>query len=128
MTSELLREMWSRLRTVTHSKIALKRCGRNGVKLGAPSYGWRRTRRLDCNGRRIIEPVESELRTLQRIVELRENGYTLRAICETLTAENHPTKNHGRWQPNTAGRIYKRSKWQEATISQLLQNAKKQDG
>lgn len=57
------------------------------------------------NGRRDVVAVESEARTVARIVALRAAGMSLRAIAEVLTAEGHATKTGATWFANTVRRV-----------------------
>lgn len=43
----------------------------------------------------------SEFPTRARIFALRDEGLSLRRICDTLTSEGHKTRHGGRWHPNT---------------------------
>jgi DNA invertase Pin-like site-specific DNA recombinase len=54
--------------------------------------------------------VESKIEqaALRRMVDLRAEGATLRAICDILTAEGFETKHGGIWQTATVGQIMKR--------------------
>lgn len=79
-----------------------------GVKLGGPALGWRHSEAIDTDGRRVIETVECEARTVERILELRAAKYTMRAVCETLTREKHLPKRGGRWYPMTIKRVLER--------------------
>ena len=51
---------------------------------------------------------EIEQAALLRMVDLRAEGATLRAICDILTAEGFETKHGGIWQTATVGQILKR--------------------
>ena len=90
------------------TKAALARLKANGVQLGAAALGWRHTGEVDAAGRRLVEPVASEAATVARILELRAEGRSLRAIGEVLNAEGHRTKAGGRWHAMTIQRVLER--------------------
>ncbi len=72
-----------------------------GYAGGAPSLGFR------AEGRALV-PDDEEQAVLGRIVALRGQGASLRAICDALEAEGLRSKRGGRWQPTTVNRIIKR--------------------
>ncbi len=80
-----------------------------GVRLGAPALGWRHGEAVDADGRRIIETVECEARTVTRILELRAAKHSMRTVCEMLAREGHAPKRGGRWYSMTIKRVLERS-------------------
>lgn len=99
---------WEREATAERTRDALSHLKAQGVKLGGEALGWTRGEAADADGRRIVEAVRGEARTVARILELREEGRSLRAIAERLTSEGHATKRGGRWQANTIRKVLKR--------------------
>lgn len=83
-TSELTREALGHLRA-------------EGVPLGGAALGWERLSVVDAAGRRCVVRDDAEAETLARILALRGEGLSLRAIATTLTAEGRATKRGGRW-------------------------------
>lgn len=74
---------------------------RGGFAYGSPALGFKAE-----NGS--LVPVEDEQAVIDRIAALRGAGASLRTICNTLTAEGHPTKRGTRWHPNTVARVLDR--------------------
>ena len=79
------------------TRAALAEVKRQGGTLGADALGWRRVEETDTAGRRCVVRDDAEAETLTRIVALRGEGLSLRAIATTLTAEGRATKRGGRW-------------------------------
>lgn len=99
---------WEREATGERTRESLAHIRSQGVQLGAEALGWRRVEATDADGRRVVETVSDEARTVARMLELRETGLTLRAIADTLDAEGHQTKLGGRWHANTIRRVLAR--------------------
>ena len=74
---------------------------RGGYAHGRPPYGWR------ADGGRLVEDA-AEQATVGRVVELRGQGRSLRAIAAALEAEGHEPRRGQRWHPNTLARILER--------------------
>lgn len=91
--SQLEREM-----TGERTSAALAEKKTRGERLGTTPLGFR-----TVNGK-LEEDVE-EMATVKRARELRSMGYTLQAICDTLTDEGHRTKRNGTWLPNSVRRL-----------------------
>lgn len=79
------------------TRAALLQLKADGVRLGGEALGWQRSRLTDAAGRRCVVRDDAEAETLARIVALRGEGLSLRAIATTLTAEGRATKRGGRW-------------------------------
>jgi DNA invertase Pin-like site-specific DNA recombinase len=92
---------WEREAGAERTKDALSHLKAEGVRLGGAALGWERTADLDDEGRRVIAAVRVEVAAVRRIRELRGEGFSLREICERLTAEGLPSKRGGRWAPKT---------------------------
>jgi len=80
-----------------------------GAQLGGEALGWQRTDERDEHGRRMVADVEGESETVARILELRSQGLTLRAVAEQLTAEGRRTKRGGKWHASTVRNVLKRA-------------------
>ena len=76
-----------------------------GGVLGGEAYGWVRRDAQDEHGRLVCAHVEAELAVIERIVELRRQGATYRAIADALTVDGVPTKRGGSWYPATVRNI-----------------------
>jgi len=100
---------WEREAIGERTSDALTHLKAKGVKLGGECLGWQRTEATDEDGRRIVADIEREVSTVERIVELREAGLSLRAIAAALTDEGHATKRGGRWQANTVRKVLARA-------------------
>jgi DNA invertase Pin-like site-specific DNA recombinase len=69
---------------------------------GQVALGWR------TEGGVLVED-EDEQATLGRIIELRERGRSLRAICEQLAVEGRSPKRGDRWYPYTISQVLARA-------------------
>lgn len=58
-----------------------------------------------ASGMRLGRPVRLSEEVRQRIVALRRDGMTLRAIVDLLTAEGIPTAQGGRWSVTSVSRV-----------------------
>jgi site-specific DNA recombinase len=99
---------WEREACGERTRDALAQLKSDGVKLGGAALGWRRTEETDEEGRRVVVGVDSEARTVERIVALRRDGLSLREIAATLMDEGHPTKLGGEWTATTVRRVLAR--------------------
>jgi DNA invertase Pin-like site-specific DNA recombinase len=99
---------WEREATAERTRDALAQLRADGVRLGAEALGWQRSEAVDTSGRRACEEIADELATVARIVELQEQGLSVRAIALALAAEGRSTKRGGRWHPTTIQRILAR--------------------
>lgn len=99
---------WEREVIGERTKDALNHLKNKGVKLGRAPLGWARAEDVDGDGRRVVQDVESEQETVARIVELREQGLSLRKIGDVLEEEGRKTKRGGRWQAQTIATILER--------------------
>ncbi|NBM20142.1 hypothetical protein [Streptomyces sp. GC420] len=72
-----------------------------GYAYGAPPYGW-----VAVEGG--LAPDSREQEALARARELRDQGYTLRSICEVLDAERHLTRSGRPWSSGALSRILDR--------------------
>lgn len=73
-----------------------------GYAFGSPAYGFRAV-----DG--ALAPDPGEQATIARASELRQEGASLRAIADTLTAEGHRPKRGARWHPVSVSRILERA-------------------
>lgn len=96
---------WERRMIGERTKAGLAEVKAQGGRIGRAPFGWRHGDERDENGRRILIPVPSEQATLERMKNLRAQGFTIRQIAETLNDEDRPTKRCGRWHPCTVHRI-----------------------
>ena len=99
---------WEREAVGERTREALSHLRSQGVKLGGEALGWTRDDETDDDGRRLVREVRSEAATVGRILELRAEGLTLRAIAARLEAEGHRTKRGGQWHANTVRRVLAR--------------------
>ena len=100
---------WEREATGERTRDALAEVKRQGGKLGADALGWRRVEETDAAGRQVIVRADDEAETVARIVALRGEGLTLRAIAASLTSEGRPTKRGGRWAAETVAKVLERA-------------------
>ncbi len=110
---------WEREATSERTREALAHLRREGVRLGRPALGWTRADERDADGRLLVYKLDDELATVNRIIELRGHGLSLRAIASALTNEGRPTKRGGEWRPVTVHRVLRRqscdSPWRAST-------------
>lgn len=83
---------WEREAIGERTRDALQHLRKEGVRLGKPSLGWRYSEQRDGSGRRILETVDEEQKAYDRIIELRSEGLTIRAISARLKTEGYRTK------------------------------------
>ena len=100
---------WEREAIGERTSDALTHLRRQGVQLGGEALGWRRSSEFDLDGRKRIADCRGELETVRRILDLRQQGQTLREIATTLAQEGHQTKRGGRWHPSTVRQVLRRS-------------------
>lgn len=99
---------WEREAAGERTRDALAQLRARGVRLGGEALGWQRADATDDHGRRVVVDVEEESATLDRILELHEEGRSVRAITATLESEGRKTKRGGRWHVTTVQRALDR--------------------
>lgn len=108
---------WERKTIAERTSAALQHLAAQGVMLGGEPLGRRRSAERDSNGRLLVEDAPDEIATVDRILELRAQGATLRAIAATLDAEAHPRKLGGaRWSPSVVRAVIERARSQRARL------------
>ncbi len=90
--------VWANHRALTVA--ALERRKASGLVAGQVPFG----KRDAGDGRLVDEP--DEVRTLQRLIELRADGVAIRTIATVLDAEGRKARG-ARWHPTTVARILK---------------------
>jgi len=108
-TSILMRDIidafarFERLQIGARTKAALAAKTERGEKTGGTvPYGWD----ADADGR--LTPNESEQAVLEAIEDLRDRGWSLRAICAEMEARGIKTKTgKTTWQPKVISRLLK---------------------
>ncbi len=106
---KLIRQVLGAVSEYERSMVTLRlRNGRRrkaqmgGYASGAPAFG------LEARDGDLVKS-QDEQRTIERIVELRDSGASLRSICSTLEAERRRTKRGGpSWQPMAVKRVLDR--------------------
>lgn len=101
---------WEREKVGERTREALGYLRGQGVRLGGEALGWRRGEALDADGRRIVEAVEEEAATVERILSLQAEGLTVREIATAMNAGSLHTKRGGRWHPTTVQRVLSRAR------------------
>jgi DNA invertase Pin-like site-specific DNA recombinase len=99
---------WEREATAERTRDALTQIRAAGARLGGEALGWQRVEATDEHGRRRCEDVGHELATINRVLELRQQGFSIPDIAARLEAEGWRTKRGGRWHPTTVQRILAR--------------------
>jgi DNA invertase Pin-like site-specific DNA recombinase len=74
---------------------------RGGFAYGSPAFGYQAQERE-------LVPDPEEQRALERILELRRQGASLRTIARTLEDEGVKPKRSDRWHPQTLKRLLDR--------------------
>jgi site-specific DNA recombinase len=100
---------WEREATGERTRDALAHLRASGVQLGGMALGWEHGDETDAQGRRVIREVEDDGATIKRILALRAEGLTLRAIAARLTAEGRRTKRGGKWAAETVRLVLDRA-------------------
>lgn len=100
---------WEREATAERTRDALAHLKTEGVLVGGVPLGMRRTSIVDHEGRHVVEHDPAEARTVQRILDLRDLGHSLRSIVATLRTEGHQTKRGGSWAPTTIKKVLDRA-------------------
>lgn len=100
---------WEREATGERTRDALAHLRASGVQLGGMALGWEHGDETDAQGRRVIREVEDDGATIKRILVLRAEGLTLRAIAARLTAEGRRTKRGGKWAAETVRLVLDRA-------------------
>ncbi len=90
------------------TRAALAHLRTEGVRLGGEAIGWRRTGERDADGRLVVEELPEERAIVDRIVELRAEGASLREIARILENDGVPTKRGGRWSHRTVAAVIRR--------------------
>lgn len=99
---------WEREAIGERTRDALAYLKTEGVKLGGAALGWKRGEACDADGRRFVEAVEAEVAAVERVLALKAEGLSLRAIAAQLEAEGFATKRGGRWQAETVRKVLAR--------------------
>jgi len=92
------------------TKEALNQLKIDGGDLGAPAYGWKYSEERDPKGRRRLEPIHDELRTVHECLTLRDLGFTYRQIADKFNAEGIPSKRGGKWHASAVRYCYLNAK------------------
>jgi site-specific DNA recombinase len=99
---------WEREATGERTKDALAQLRAEGVALGGEALGWRRSAATDESGRRVCEEMAGEAATIARMLELSDEGLSVRAIAKQMELEGRTTKRGGRWHATTVQRVLER--------------------
>lgn len=89
---------WERETVSERTKQAMSHMRQHLEVYGHEPYGYRRAGKT-------LEPVEEELKVVVRIQEMLAGGASLRKIVAALDADGVPTKNGGKWAPQTVAGI-----------------------
>jgi DNA invertase Pin-like site-specific DNA recombinase len=107
---KLIRQVLGAVNEYERSMIALRlrsgrrrKAERGGFAFGSPAYGYRATEARE------LAPEPAEQAAIARLVELHDEGRSLRAIANVLTVEGHRPKRGDRWHPTTVARVLARS-------------------
>ncbi len=99
---------WEREAISERTSEALRHLMAQGVRIGAPAYGMRCTKQTDENGRRIIVEDAAQRQVVLRMVEMAQQGQSLRVICQVLNQEGIAAPRGGSWQPPVIRGILRR--------------------
>jgi DNA invertase Pin-like site-specific DNA recombinase len=105
---KLIRQVLGAVAEYERSMIALRlRAGRKrkaergGFAYGSPGYGYK------AQDRELV-PDSEEQEAVARMVDLRDQGASLRAIAAALTAEGYKPRHGGQWHAQTVRRVLAR--------------------
>lgn len=101
---------WEREAIGERTRDALGHLRDQGVVLGGEALGWRRTDERDDAGRRVVENVATEAAGVSRILALKAEGMSVRAIAKRMEADGWTTKRGGRWHTTTVQRVLARAR------------------
>jgi DNA invertase Pin-like site-specific DNA recombinase len=99
---------WEREAISERTSEALRHLIAQGVRVGAPGYGFVRLNQTDEHGRRIITVDEGRRQVVARMVAMQKEGLTLRAISRALNQEGVPAPRGGAWHPTVIRAILRR--------------------
>jgi len=99
---------WEREAISERTSDALNHLKGQGVRLGRAPLGMKREGK-DESGRLRFVVDTAEQATVDRILELRATGGTMRAIASTLDAEGFETKRGGKWHASTVRAVLARA-------------------
>lgn len=99
---------WEREAIGERTREVMRHLKAQGVVLGAAPLGRVYGEERDASGRRMVRADPEGEAVVRRILELHEQGKSLRVICSALTQEGRKTKRGGRWQPETIRRVIAR--------------------
>jgi hypothetical protein len=102
------------------TRQALAKIKDSGRQLGGAPLGYMYSNTLDSSGRRELVRNDEEAEIVARIVALRGEGLSLRAIATTLTAEGRATKRGGRWAAEQV-----RAAWSATQVVRVLRQTAK---
>lgn len=101
---------WERAAIASRTSTALRHLASQGVVLGADPLGRRRAKDRDGDGRLVIEEHPVEIDIVERILDLRASGATLRAISASLEADGcRPKRGGTRWSPSVVRAVIERA-------------------
>ena len=100
---------WEREACGERTKDALRQIKAEGVQLGGEALGWERTEHLDAQGRKVVRRVEEEVEVVERILALKAEGLSNRAVARDLEAAGYRTKRGGKWTHVQVGAVLRRS-------------------
>jgi DNA invertase Pin-like site-specific DNA recombinase len=83
---------WEREAVSERTQEAMDQLARQGVKMGAPPYGWRYAERKTENDRRELQQDPSEQAIIARIVQMRKDGVRVTHIARRLNQEGVPSR------------------------------------
>ncbi len=92
---------WERETIGERTSAALRHKQSQGEHVGAPGLGYK------VSGGK-LEKIEAEMEIVDRILAMREQGLTLRAIAGSLNKEGVPTKRGGKWYAKTVSNVINR--------------------
>lgn len=102
---------WERAAIASRTSAALQHLAAMGVMLGGEPLGRRRSTERDADGRLVVVDAPDEIETVERILALRAQGASLRAIAAALDAEGRPRKLGGaRWSPSVVRAVIERAR------------------
>ena len=99
---------WEREAIGDRTREAMAHLKRQGVRLGGVPIGWRYSKDVDANGRRLIVKHEGEQKSIKRICALHNKKVSAHQIAERLERDGLPARGK-RWHASSVNKVLERA-------------------
>lgn len=93
-------QQYERETIIQRIKSVMQRMSKDGTLKKKPSYGFRFVAK-----KQDFEPIEEEIKVIERILEMHKEGFSLCKIAKTLNAEGIPARKAKEWYHQVIGHI-----------------------